>query len=63
MRGTLSRMGVPAEKNSDDPWRVNEQVRRKRLREDGKRPLAENLAETIALSEFFATFAGSARKA
>jgi len=56
-------MGVRAEQSSDDPWRVNEQVRRRRLREDGKRSLAENLAETIALSEFFANFAGSARKA
>jgi hypothetical protein len=45
-----------------DPWRLNEEVRRRRLREDGRRPLAVNLAETIALSEFLATFAGSARK-
>ncbi|HZK15115.1 MAG TPA: hypothetical protein VFC52_00805 [Solirubrobacterales bacterium] len=56
-------MGARTEKSSDDPWRVNERVRRRRLREDGRRSLAENLAETIALSEFFATFAGSARKA
>lgn len=46
-----------------DPWRVNEEVRRRRLREDARRPLSVNLAETIALSEFLATFAGSARKA
>ncbi len=46
-----------------DPWRLNEEVRRRRLREDGGRPLAVNLAEAIALSEFFSTFAGSARKA
>jgi len=62
-RATLTRMGARTEKSSDDPWRVNERVRRRRLREDGRRSLAENLAETIALSEFFATFAGSARKA
>lgn len=46
-----------------DPWRANEAVRRRRLREDGRRPLSVNLAESIALSEFFSTFAGSARKA
>jgi hypothetical protein len=46
-----------------DPWRLNEEVRRRRLREDGGRPLSVNLAEAIALSEFFSTFAGSAWKA
>jgi len=45
-----------------DPWRLNEEVRRRRLREDARRPMAVNLAETIALSEFFSSFAGSARK-
>jgi hypothetical protein len=48
---------------SKDPWRLNEEVRRRRLKEDGARPLSVNLAEAIALSEFFSTFAGSARRA
>jgi hypothetical protein len=51
------------EKPKSDPWRVDEQIRRRRLREDAQRPLSVNLAETIALSEFFSTFAGSARSA
>lgn len=46
----------------DDAWRLNEEVRRRRLREDGKRPLAVNLAEGLALSEFLSTFTGSARR-
>jgi hypothetical protein len=45
-----------------DGWRLNEKVRRRRLREDGRRPLAVNLSEGLALSEFFSTFAGSARR-
>jgi hypothetical protein len=45
-----------------DPWRVNEESRRRQLREDGRRPLAVNLAEGLALSEFLSTFTGSARK-
>jgi hypothetical protein len=47
---------------SADPWRLNESVRRRRLREDGRRPLAVNLAEGLALSEFLSTFTGSARR-
>ena len=46
----------------EDPWRANEQARRRQLREDGKRPLAVNLAEGLALSEFLSTFTGSARR-
>jgi hypothetical protein len=45
----------------DDHWRANEQSRRRQLREDGRRPLAVNLAEGLALSEFLSTFTGSAR--
>jgi hypothetical protein len=45
-----------------DPWRVNEDARRRQLREDGRRPLAVNLAEGLALSEFLSTFTGSARR-
>jgi hypothetical protein len=51
-----------AESRAGDPWRVNEESRRRRLREDGRRPLAVNLAEGLALSEFLSTFTGSARK-
>jgi hypothetical protein len=44
-----------------DPWRANEEARRRRLREDGRRPLAVNLAEGLALTEFLSRFTGSAR--
>jgi hypothetical protein len=46
----------------DDPWRANEKSRRRQLREDGRRPLAVNLAEGLALSEFLSKFTGSARE-
>ncbi len=42
-----------------DPWRDNELVRRARIREDAERPIGENLAETIALSEFLCNLAGA----
>jgi hypothetical protein len=45
------------------PWRLEEEVRRRRLREDARRPTSVNLAETIALSESVSSFAGSAWKA
>lgn len=45
-----------------DPWQVNEEARRRQLREDGRRPLAVNLAEGLALSEFLSTFTGNARR-
>lgn len=45
-----------------DPWRDNELVRRKRIREDAERPLSVNLAETIELSEFLCSFAGIAHE-
>ena len=58
--------GKPAERvderQQEDPWRLNEEARRRRLREDGRRPLAVNLAEGLALSEFLSTFTGSARR-
>jgi hypothetical protein len=38
-----------------DPWRANEEARRRQLREDGRRPLSVNLAEGLALSEFLST--------
>jgi hypothetical protein len=43
------------------PWDDNEESRRRQLREDAGRSLAENLAEGLALSEFFSTFTGAAR--
>jgi hypothetical protein len=45
-----------------DPWQDNEESRRRQLREDAARPLAVNLAEGLALSEFLSTFTGSARR-
>jgi hypothetical protein len=50
------------EKPGRDPWRLNEKARLRQLREDAKRPLAVNLAEGLALSEFLATFTGAARR-
>jgi hypothetical protein len=52
----------PSDLSRDDPWRANEQSRLRRLREDGRRPLAVNLAEGLALTEFLSTFTGSARQ-
>jgi len=46
-----------------DPWRANEEARRRQVREDAKRPLAVNLAEGLALSEFLSKFTGAARRA
>lgn len=61
---------MKSESNSDprdrvaavDPWRLNEETRRRQLREDATRSLAANLAEGLALSEFLSTFTGSARR-
>jgi hypothetical protein len=46
----------------EDPWAANEAARRRQLREDGRRSLAVNLSEGLALSEFLSTFTGSARR-
>ena len=46
----------------EDLWRANEQSRRRQLREDGRRPMAVNLAEGLALSEFLSTFTGKAKR-
>lgn len=51
----------PAARDPDE-WTLNEIVRRRRLREQARRPLAVNLAEGLALSEFFGTFRGAARR-
>jgi hypothetical protein len=53
-----SKQGVRPE----DPWAANEAARRRQLREDGRRPLAVNLSEGLALSEFLSSFTGSARR-
>jgi hypothetical protein len=58
--GRPERQGVEA--RVDDPWLVSEQSRRRQLLEDARRPLAVNLAEGLALSEFLSTFTGIARK-
>jgi hypothetical protein len=47
--------------NAAKAWSDNEDSRRRQLREDGRRSLAENLAEGLALSEFLSTFTGAAR--
>jgi len=52
----------PKKQPSEDPWRGNEASRRRQLLDDARRPLAVNLAEGLALSEFLSTFTGSARK-
>jgi hypothetical protein len=54
---------VTANPKRGDPWRANEEARRRQVREDAKRPLAVNLAEGLALSEFLSTFTGAARQA
>lgn len=46
----------------EDPWRANEESRRRQVREDARRPMEVNLAEGLALSEFLSTFTGSAKR-
>ena len=43
-------------------WDDNEQSRRRQLREDAGRSMAENLAEGLALSELLSTFTGAAEE-
>jgi len=56
----------PAKPNSqprqEEPWRANEESRRRQIREDARRPLSVNLAEGLALSEFLSTFTGSGKR-
>lgn len=47
--------------DADKAWRDNEESRRRQLREDSRRSLAENLSEGLALSEYLSTFTGAAR--
>lgn len=58
----MSSNNAASKPNKRDPWRDNEEARLRLLREDGRRSLAENLAEGLALSEFLSTFTGSARR-
>jgi hypothetical protein len=46
---------------ADRAWQDKEESRRRQLREDARRSLAENLAEGLALSEYLSTFTGAAR--
>lgn len=52
---------VRSEKPTLSPAAANEAVRVQRLREDAQRPLAVNLAETIALSHELIALAGTAK--
>jgi hypothetical protein len=45
-------------KQQQDLWAANETARQQQLREDGRRPLAVNLAEGLALSEFISALPG-----
>lgn len=53
---------VRGDSPSSAAWRDKERARRRQLREDARRPLAANLAEGLALSEFLSSFTGSARQ-
>jgi hypothetical protein len=53
-------MNSGGEQTPDDPGRPGGESRLRRLREDARRPLAVNLAEGLALSEFLSTFTGAA---
>lgn len=57
----MSESVEPHGPQQDDPWRDNELARRRRLREDAKRPLGVNLAAGLAFSEFLLSFKGIAR--
>lgn len=45
---------------AEDPWAVNGELERLRLRERGRRPLAENLEEGLDLIESLSDLVGSA---
>lgn len=46
--------------SGEDPWRLDEVVRRRRLRDHARRPPEVNLAEGLALIEFLSGFRGAA---
>jgi hypothetical protein len=47
---------------ANDAARAAEEVRLRRLREDARRPMSVNLAETISLSHQLIGMAGAARR-
>ncbi len=53
---------IEPDRGAADPWRLNELVRRRRLRRDAGRPLGVNLAEGLALTEFLSSFTGACRR-
>jgi hypothetical protein len=55
-------MPDPPVKVPAGPPPAEERTRRHRLRRDAARPLAVNLAEGLALSEFLGRFNGAARR-
>lgn len=59
---TRDERGAAMEPRLQGVWAANEQARRRQIREDACRPLAVNLAEGLALSEFLSIFTGSARQ-
>ena len=63
MAATLISVTAESGKPEHGSWHANEEARRRQVREDAKRPLAVNLAEGLALSEFLSTFTGAARQA
>lgn len=55
-------MGAPKpSRKSDQAAKDAEEIRVRRLRDDAKRPMSVNLAETIALSHKLLQMSGSAR--
>jgi len=50
------------ESTGGNPWRLNEIVRRRRLRDDATRPLGANLSDGLALTEFLSSFTGVCRR-
>jgi hypothetical protein len=60
--GAATIAGVASEAKTLGGAAANEATRLRRLREDGRRPLSVNLAETIALSHELLRLAEAARR-
>jgi hypothetical protein len=56
------RAGQDEGRRRREGWAEGDESRLRQLREDAARPLAVNLAEGLALSEFLSTFTGAARR-
>ena len=56
------RVGQDDDRHRRKGWADGDESRLGQLREDAARPLAVNLAEGLALSEFLSTFTGAARR-